>query len=93
MFALSNIMCLSWIAIGQFSKEMKSNNSTFCYAGVDRTGLFANPINASAQTFWCTNSNVVNHLLVYWVSPILAIWVVYGLKDSTLFSQFKRKAD
>ena len=36
------------------------------------TGMYLNPINASTQTFLCKGTSAPEHLLVYWVGPLLA---------------------
>ena len=40
--------------------------------GVDLTGMYMNPINATNQTFGCRGINVLEHIFVYWVSVFLA---------------------
>lgn len=52
----------------------------FSFAGINFTGLYGNPIVASACTFNCLGVSHLGHLAVYWASPIIAWWAWDGLR-------------
>ncbi|CAB3410837.1 unnamed protein product [Caenorhabditis bovis] len=55
-----------------------------CAIGINYTGMYANPIVAWACTFNCLGVSHVGHLLVYWLSPLIAWYfgeLVYGSED------------
>ncbi|GMS89783.1 hypothetical protein PENTCL1PPCAC_11958, partial [Pristionchus entomophagus] len=63
-------------------------NSSFagfiCALGINFTGLYGNPIVASACTFNCLGVSHLGHLAVYWASPIVAWYIsefVLGVED------------
>ena len=44
----------------------------FTLLGVDWTGFYLNPINATNQTFGCDGVSVWEHIAIYWVGPLSA---------------------
>ena len=40
------------------------------FVGVDYTGYYLNPINATNQTFGCRGVSLLEHLVVYWLGPL-----------------------
>lgn len=48
--------------------------------GVDATGFYLNPINASNQCFGCHGATIAEHLAVYWIGPLLATAATVYLK-------------
>ena len=48
---------------------------------MDATGFYLNPINASNQTYGCHGASTLEHLLVYWVGPLVATMLTVSLKQ------------
>jgi len=40
--------------------------------GVDATGFYLNPVNASNQTWGCAGTSHLEHILIYWLGPLAA---------------------
>ncbi|BHF83899.1 hypothetical protein SprV_0902704700 [Sparganum proliferum] len=47
------------------------------YNGLPLTGLYVNPANAVIQTWGLGRAQPLPHLLVYWLSPMLGIWMAF----------------
>ena len=62
----------SWIAC---PSKFGSCHSKPWFSGVHYTGMYFNPILASAMTLGCKGASLPTHFLVYWVGPILG-WMV-----------------
>lgn len=41
------------------------------FSGVDLTGMYLNPVNATNQTYGCHGPWFVEFVLVYWIAPFL----------------------
>ena len=53
--------------------DIPSSDHLFgCLAGVELTGMYLNPINATNQTFGCHGTGTLEHLVVYWGAPFVA---------------------
>uniref|UniRef100_A0A1I7ZH76 Aquaporin n=1 Tax=Steinernema glaseri TaxID=37863 RepID=A0A1I7ZH76_9BILA len=50
-----------------------------CTLGIHLTGMYGNPIVAWACTFNCRGATHKAHLMVYWLSPLIAWWVAEAL--------------
>lgn len=68
----------------------------FVTVGLHLTGMYANPLNASNQTFGCEGMTILEHLLIYWVAPLSATVIGYKLhrllkKSPTLSKKSQHK--
>ncbi len=64
--------------------------------GVDLTGYFVNPVNASNQTFGCHGTSALEHIIIYWLGPMTGaacgvvlrnhLWELFGTitKDTSV---------
>ncbi|VDM01740.1 unnamed protein product [Schistocephalus solidus] len=51
------------------------------FPGLPLTGLYLNPANAVIQTWGLGKAQPLPHLLVYWLSPMMGIWIAFHTCD------------
>lgn len=83
----NTISTLSYILIEQHAPEVIQGpckayvNTTMIVAAYDYTGGYFNPTLASCMKFGCSGESFLEHIVVYWISPVLgtllAAWI-YG---------------
>ena len=66
-----------WILVA--GKQAFSSGRVFMFVAV--TGMYGHPIAASVATFGCKGTGIIDHMLVYWASTILAAMACVFLKQ------------
>lgn len=64
-------------------------NVLITIAGVRATGMFANPVNATTQMFGCSGLTKIEHVFIYWISPLMATLTVFLLFEKRLVKTVK----
>ena len=59
--------------------------------GIEFTGMYLNPINATNQTFGCHGTGKLEHLIVYWGAPFAAT-ICAGVTQRHLHDTWKTMA-
>ncbi|XP_045169689.2 aquaporin-12A-like isoform X2 [Mercenaria mercenaria] len=76
------VMYDSWFIVQKLSPNLLldaafkiSNTGLLVIAGSHLTGMFMHPPKASGLTFGCGQTSYFNHILVYWIGPLVGAWL------------------
>ncbi|XP_002739302.1 aquaporin-11-like [Saccoglossus kowalevskii] len=83
---ISTLVCNFHIGGDRLSMYIEHLTSvTIIIIGMEYTGMMFNPALATSLTYNCLNHSMVEHLLVYWFGPFLAVVLIWMLtKPSTV---------
>lgn len=60
--------------------NLQSSVHTF-FTGVHLTGMYIHPAMATGHTWGCGDTTRTSHIMIYWVGPIIGVWLSIQLQQ------------